>query len=79
MAQKPMLRAEKHAHAIRASQNRRKKVRREKDSRRSYILTNELPHVKILRPCNVVRRGEWLNSNSQLEALGQYKKNHDYE
>jgi len=30
MAQKPMLRAEVHAHAMRASQNRKKEVRREK-------------------------------------------------
>jgi hypothetical protein len=30
MAQKPMLRAEVYAHAIRASQNREKEVRREK-------------------------------------------------
>ena len=31
MAQKPMLRAEVHAHAMRASQNRKKEVRREKE------------------------------------------------
>ena len=30
MAQKPMLRAEVYAHAMRASQNRKKEVRREK-------------------------------------------------
>ena len=30
MAQKPVLRAEVYAHAIRASQNRKKEVRREK-------------------------------------------------
>jgi len=32
MAQKPMLRAEVHAHAMRASQNRKKEVRREKEA-----------------------------------------------
>ena len=31
MAQKPMLRAEVYAHAMRASQNRKKEVRREKE------------------------------------------------
>ena len=31
MAQKPVLRAEVYAHAMRASQNRRKEVRREKE------------------------------------------------
>ena len=31
MAQKPMLRAEVYAHAMRASQNRNKEVRREKE------------------------------------------------
>jgi len=31
MAQKPMLRAEVHAHAMRASQNRKKEVRRKKE------------------------------------------------
>ena len=31
MAQKPMLRAEVHAHAMHASQNRKKEVRREKE------------------------------------------------
>ena len=39
MAQKPMLRAEVYAHAMRASQNRKKEVRREKKS--SYVLTSE--------------------------------------
>jgi len=37
MAQKPMLRAEVYAHAMRASQNRKKEVRRES----SYVLTSE--------------------------------------
>ena len=32
MAQKPMLRAEVYAHAMRASQNRKKEVRREKEA-----------------------------------------------
>jgi len=32
MAQKPMLRAEVYAHAIRASKNRKKEVRREKEA-----------------------------------------------
>jgi len=31
MAQKPMLRAEVYAHAMRASQNRKKEVRRQKE------------------------------------------------
>ena len=31
MAQKPMLRAEVYAHAMRASKNRKKEVRREKE------------------------------------------------
>jgi len=31
MAQKPMLRAEVYAHAVRASQNRKKELRREKE------------------------------------------------
>jgi len=31
MAQKPMLRAEVYAHAMRASQNRKKEMRREKE------------------------------------------------
>ena len=31
MTQKPMLRAEVYAHAMRASQNRKKEVRREKE------------------------------------------------
>ncbi len=37
MAQKPMLRAEVYAHAMRASQNRKKEVRRKS----SYVLTSE--------------------------------------
>jgi len=40
MAQKPMLRAEVYAHAMRASQNRKKEVRREK-RKSSYVLTSE--------------------------------------
>ena len=36
MAQKPMLRAEVYAHAMRASQNRKKEVRKS-----SYVLTSE--------------------------------------
>ena len=38
MAQKPMLRAEVYAHAMRASQNRKKEVRREKN--RSSLVSN---------------------------------------
>ena len=46
MAQKPMLRAEVYAHAMRASQNRKKEVRREKEvqyfqPKSSYVLTSE--------------------------------------
>jgi hypothetical protein len=37
MAQKPMLRAEVYAHAMRASKNRKKEVRRKS----SYVLTSE--------------------------------------
>jgi len=44
MAQKPMLRAEAHAHAMRASQNRKKEVRREKEVLLSAVSKVETVH-----------------------------------
>ena len=48
MAQKPMLRAEVYAHAMRASQNRKKEVRREKVASVSFGFGFVLVRVRVL-------------------------------